>query len=228
MKSLIIFLSAFFILKSSEAQTVVGALKYVMKKGELEGVIHLDSIINKNHLFGMGPLEYLKGEITIFDGVSYVSKVADDNEIFIEKTFDVKAPFFAYEHISEWRKIDLAKNVKNAQDIEIFLDKMFNHDTNPFFFRIKGKVKKSDIHIVNLPDGTIVKSHDIVKKTKSSYQLTNEEVEILGFFSRKHQSIFTHHDTFIHLHLINNDKTKMGHVDEIELTKGAVLYLPVK
>ena len=44
---------------------IVGAMKNVMRKGELFATIDLDSLSNKTHLYGMGPVEYLTGELSI-------------------------------------------------------------------------------------------------------------------------------------------------------------------
>lgn len=40
---------------------VVGAMRNVMWKGELQGTIALDTIENKEHLYGLGPVEFLAG-----------------------------------------------------------------------------------------------------------------------------------------------------------------------
>jgi len=45
---------------------VVGAMKNVMWKGELGGTISLDTIKDKNGLYGLGPVEYLTGENLMF------------------------------------------------------------------------------------------------------------------------------------------------------------------
>ena len=58
-----------------------------------------------------------------------------------------------------------------------------------------------------------------------NYTLTNENVEIVGFYSTKHQGIFTHHDSFLHMHLITTDEQKMGHLDAVQL-KEMKLFLP--
>jgi acetolactate decarboxylase len=51
----------------------------------------------------------------------------------------------------------------------------------------------------------------------------------IGFFSTEHKAIFTHHDTFLHMHLITTDRQKMGHLDEVFLKKGTIkLYLPTE
>ena len=50
-----------------------------------------------------------------------------------------------------------------------------------------------------------------------NYELNDEDVAILGFFSTAHQGIFTHHDSYVHMHLITKDASKMGHLDELEI-----------
>lgn len=62
-----------------------------------------------------------------------------------------------------------------------------------------------------------------------NYPLNNEQAEIIGFFSTEHKTIFTHHDTFLHIHLMTTDKQKMGHLDEVWFKKGRMkLYLPTE
>ena len=62
---------------------------------------------------------------------------------------------------------------------------------------------------------------------QKNYDLQNEQADIIGFFSTKHQAIFTHHDTFLHMHLITVDRKKMGHLDEALFKKGTIsLFLP--
>src|SRR5215212_3902567 len=52
---------------------IAGAMHRVMMKGELSGIIDLDTIVNKDGLYGVGPIEYIKGEIMLWDGQSYYS-----------------------------------------------------------------------------------------------------------------------------------------------------------
>jgi acetolactate decarboxylase len=52
-------------------------------------------------------------------------------------------------------------------------------------------------------------------------------VEIIGFFSTEHKGVFTHHDSFLHMHLITKDKEKMGHLDAATFDRINV-HLPVK
>ncbi len=96
-------------------------------------------------------------------------------------------------------------------------------------FKLAGIVEQASIHIVNLPKGSEVRSPDEAHKGQKNYELKNEQSEIIGFFSTEHQAIFTHHDTFLHLHLITTDRTKMGHLDKVLFKKGTMkLYLPTE
>lgn len=94
-------------------------------------------------------------------------------------------------------------------------------------FKLSGGIEHAKIHIVNLAEGSEVSSPDEAHRGMIHYELNNEESEIVGFFSTEHKTIFTHLDTFVHMHLITTDRTKMGHLDDVLFKKGAVkLYLP--
>lgn len=76
--------------------------------------------------------------------------------------------------------------------------------------------------------GTPVSSPAEAHQGQVNYQLNDEMSEILGFFSTSHKAVFTHHDTFLHMHLITKDRKKMGHLDEVLFSPGSVrLFLPV-
>ena len=51
--------------EANEEVRLVGEMKNIMWKGQLQGNIYLDSIANKNLLNGLGPLDSLSGEILI-------------------------------------------------------------------------------------------------------------------------------------------------------------------
>ena len=206
---------------------IVGAMKNVMWKGELGSSIELDTITNKNGLYGLGPESYLTGELLINNGKSYVSKVTSDTTMTVDKRFDVSAPFFVYTTITEWNQIELPSNVKTIHDLEKFIDEKTINYKRPFAFKLEGHVSNAIIHIQNLPKGTKVSSPEEAHQGQINYELNNEESEIVGFFSTKHKGVFTHHDSFLHMHLITKDERKMGHLDELEIGK-MTMYFPKK
>jgi acetolactate decarboxylase len=206
---------------------VIGAMKNVMWQGQLAGRIDLDTIANKSHLYGMGPVEYLAGEILVIDGKCYKSSVNPDSTIKMEESFAIKAPFFGYAHITEWQEHPIPDSVRTLSQLESYLALSTDSLNRPFMFKLSGQVETATIHIVNLPKGKKVSSPTEAHQGKVSYLIQNKEVEIIGFFSTEHQSIFTHHDTYVHMHLITKDRQQMGHLDAIQWTAGSMrLYIP--
>lgn len=208
---------------------VVGAMRNVMWKGQLQGTLYLDTIPDKAHLYGMGPVEYLSGELLIWDGRSYKSSVLSDTAMRVEETYDARAPFFAYASVPEWTEQALPDSIETIQQLERYLDETTQQRPRPFLFKLSGSVRQATIHIVNLPNGSQVRSPEDAHQGQRKYELENASSEILGFFSIGHKAIFTHHDTFLHLHLLTADRTKMGHLEQAQFAKGSMrLYLPAE
>jgi acetolactate decarboxylase len=208
---------------------IVGEMKNVMWKGQLYGNIKLDTISNKTNLYGLGPVEYLSGEILIIDGKAYKSTVVSDTTMKVEETYDIKAPFFGYANISRWTQQTLPDSIHTMQQLEQYLDKVTKSSPRPFMFKLSGTVEQATIHIVNLPKGSKVSSPNEAHNGQKNYELINEPSEIIGFFSTNHKAVFTHHDTYLHMHLMTTNLQKMGHLDEVLFKKGTMkLYLPTE
>lgn len=202
---------------------IVGAMKNVMWKGELGSSIDLDTISDTKGLYGLGPVSYLRGELLINNGKSYVARVISDSTMTVEKTFETSAPFLVYGKVEQWDEIEIPSDLKTIRDIEQFLDKSTTEIKRPFAFKLIGQVSSATIHVQNLPIGTKVSSPAEAHQGQANYPIENEEAEIIGFFSTEHQGVFTHHDSFLHMHLITKDEGKMGHLDEIEIGKMKLL-----
>lgn len=205
---------------------VVGAMKDAMWKGELYSKINLDTINDKNGLYGLGPQTQLTGEILIMDGKSYVSKVTSDSTMTVKQSFDTGAPFFVYSNVTEWKEILMSDTIKDINALEIFINKKSEKMKRPFAFKISGVVTNAVIHVQNLPQGSKVSSPQEAHVGQVDYQLKDATVDIVGFFSTEHKTIFTHHDSFMHMHLITRDRLEMGHLDSVTFGK-VKLYLPV-
>ena len=199
---------------------ITGEMRNVMWKGQLEGNIYLDTIANKSNVVGLGPIEYLGGEIIAIDGKSYKSMVMSDSSMEVVETFNMKAPFFAHANISNWSEELLDVDIQTIQQLESFLDNKKSGSSQPFKFKLAGFVKEATIHVVNLTVGTKVSSPNDAHKGQVKYQMENQEAEIVGFFSKEHKAIFTHHDTYLHMHLMTKDKQMMGHLDELSIEMG--------
>lgn len=212
--------------KRSNTVQVIGALKNVMQKGELQGRLHLDTIANRDGLYGLGPEAFLTGELLIYDGKSYVSRIQPDSSLVVSSSYEVSAPFFVYINVDDWEIHDVPSGVSSIKELEQHLEKQVSEVEHAFAFKLSGIAKQAVFHVQNLPKGIEVSSPEETHQGQMNYELIDEEVEILGFFSKEHKGVFTHHDSYVHMHMITEDKTKMGHLVELEI--GTMqLYLPI-
>ncbi len=215
------------ITKNNQSVKVTGAMRDVMWNGALESKIKIDTITSKEGLYGIGPLAYLKGEILILDGQTYVSRVAADGTATTSIEKNASAPFFVHGHQNSWEESILPVTATDISSLEKHIEQKMSHLDKPFAFKVKGTAANANYHIQNLPEGSKVSSPQEAHIGQENYTVVNEDLIIVGFYSRTHKGIFTHHDTNMHLHMITSDKQHMGHLDSISFTSDKVqLYLP--
>jgi acetolactate decarboxylase len=216
-KHLVFFLFLSNMLISQNEVVVTSKMSNVMWKGELSGKIDTGSLTAEN-TYGIGPIEYLRGEILVFDGETFISYVNENEELQVEKK-ESKAPFFVHKVADKFKEFNTPKNVIDLKSLEGFIDKKYKNLNTPFMFIVKGTWDTMDVHSVNLAEGKSVSNPREAHEGMKNFIYENIEGYIVGFFSRKHQTIFTHHDTFIHCHFISKDKSVMGHVDSFSNSK---------
>lgn len=206
-----------------------GALKNMMHQGDLSAKADLTDFKDVEHLYALGALENLKGEVQIFDGKAANTMVQGDALVF-DSSFDKKACLFVYASVSKWKTISIPKTVKTYEELESFVAKTAkkNHinTDQPFPFLIEGTVKSFDWHVINWKDGDTEHSHEKHIHSGLFGTVKDRAVEMLGFYSNAHHAIFTHHTTNMHIHLQTQDEKIAGHVDGLALGNTMVLKLP--
>ncbi len=78
--------------------------------------------------------------------------------------------------------------------------------------------------IIDWEDGE-VHTIDNHKQFASVKKEKEQDVVLLGFYSNKHQSIFTHHTTNIHVHVLEKKSGTIGHLDDIQIDDLFSIYL---
>ncbi len=219
----LIFIMLLFSCTSNTDQEVqvkhYGALRNLMS-GNLKATASLDSLKQKPKLYALGALENLKGEIQIFDGVSFVSRKDVFNKVKIESDYNHNAALLVYAEVPEWSDaISLNSFTSNSQletQIKEAAVKNGIDTEQPFPFLIKGKPSLLKWHVIDWKDGDMIHTHKKHQESGPHGAFENEEVEIIGFYSEKHKAIFTHHTTFLHMHFKTNFKDRIaGHVDAV-------------
>lgn len=206
-----------------------GALREIMHKGDLSARIFLSELESRPYLYALGSAENLKGEIQIFEGKAWNTSVVN-GEIVFDHSFSAGASLLVYAQVEKWREFSIPDSVDSAAAFEVYLEEKaraegLNTDL-PFPFLIKGNPRSVHWHIIDWKEGDMEHSHEKHKNSGKNGQLENTPMEILGFFSRKHQTVFTHHSTYIHLHFKTLDNSLAGHIDEFVPGENMVLRLP--
>lgn len=206
-----------------------GALKNIMHKGDISAQADLTDFQDTKHFYALGAVENLKGEILILDSKPYISSV-QDQELTISNSFEHKATLLVYASVGKWANFIIPDNVSTYEDLEKHIeqtakDNGINTD-EPLPFMLSGTAKSFDWHLIDWKDGDTEHSHEKHINSGLHGTLTDQDVEILGFYSNSHHAIFTHHTTNMHLHIKTTDNKTSGHLDGLTLGQGMTLKLP--
>lgn len=208
---------------------IAGALRNIIINGDIGAKIDLRDLQNQRHLYALGALENLSGEILIFDGNPYVTSVKD-NVVSMDQTFNHFATLLVYTRQQYWQEIEVADGFETLEALESFIAQLAIEQSlsqnQPFPFLIRGKVKSAQWHIIDWPEGDLVHTHEKHKASGLRGTMEYETVEILGFYSDQHHGIISHHTTNMHLHIKNQTGEIAGHLDELSLDKGGILFIP--
>ena len=208
----------------------VGAMSE-MGKNNFKTQVWLDTIPDKAHLFGMGPYDRMKGEIMVFDGKPFYASAFEHGKAVVGQSWDIRSPFFVYANVSEWKAFELSGDISSVEDIQnkvAAIAQKNNYDIKePFPFKIIGDFDAITTHIVTPRSPDVGGYRADVKQ--QLFTFNNSKGSLLGFYSEKHQGIFTSSKSYVHVHYLSDDQTIMGHLDKINTkVKSLTLYLPVK
>jgi acetolactate decarboxylase len=201
-----------------------------MGKENFKATVLLDTL-SKSHLYGIGPYGKMQGEITVLDGIPFISQADEQGSGIVTQNWNSEAPFFVYAHVDQWISYPIKKSIKSVRDLQQVIEELATKNgydsSTPFPFRIKGTITELTTHIVTprSPDVPGYKQG----RNQENYTNKNMKGELLGFYSQHHQRIYTHHDSFIHIHFIDAKRKVMGHVDKMAVEhKKLIILFPSK
>jgi len=190
--------------------------------------------------FGVGAVAGLDGEITVYQGKSYVTKVRG-KDYTMDHGHEHGAVFAVWTQQSKWREEPVPAEVKGYRQLQDFVKARAVAAgidvSKPFPFQLAGAPAEVKWHInVDLTEGKPIDSQ-LFAKSKANYIAKNQPMDIIGFYSEKHPGVFISAyapaipkesglKNAIHIHLVSRDGKAAGHIDNITLAPGMVLRLP--
>jgi acetolactate decarboxylase len=185
--------------------------------GDVSGKIALESLAGGRNLYALGPVEGLRGEVTIFDNEPCVSRVVH-RSIEVDASFEPRACFLVYAHVRGWVEVPCGAPIEGMERLETMaVKRAAEHGidvTEPFPFRLTGLAERLALHVLDKRDG-LPHTPELHEQAKVRFSFHGEPVEVLGFFSSQHRGIFTPRESNVHMHARLRDGRVAGHVDDV-------------
>jgi acetolactate decarboxylase len=207
----------------------IGAQRETIMNGKLAAALELRTLAARPHLYGLGPLEQLRGEATIADSRPALARVGPDGMVKVMQSFDAGVPFFVWAEMPRWIEIPIPAEIRSFEDLEQFIPRAAEaaglDAEKPLPFLVSGGQDLIEFHILNrIGDAP----HDIEmhEKIKVKFELVRTKATIVGFHSTRHRGVFTPGDSNIHIHFQAPDNSQSGHIEKLNIGAGARLCLP--
>jgi len=214
-----------------------GKMHEVVGKKQHEGRVALAELVKQPHFYGVGALESLAGEATIFDGKVTATAVNNKGKLASKPvSSETKAALLVGGYVPAWRS-EKVPNTLTSDELDSFLEQAAlraDLDTqHPLIFVIEGKFRNVHLHVIN---GACPIRARMRKEALSPDELPFEgeyakvSGKLVGVFARDSVGNVTHPATATHMHLLfqggETEETRTGHVERVTVEKGAVLRLP--
>lgn len=213
------------------AVLVEGALREIMHEGKIGPRVSLSSLSRK-HLYAIGPLSGLRGEVTIVDGAPSIAYPDGAGAIRIASGLEgEQAALLVSAYVERWQRVpitrDLAMGELDSTLEQLAREAGFDVERR-LPMRIEGPVRELAWHVLagadpSRPEGGHEHghAHDAVRGV-----LASEKASLVGFFSKRDHGVFTHMGSNTHFHVVEPAQQISGHVDGVVVRRGAELWLP--
>src|SRR5437588_7397938 len=101
----------------------IGGQRETIMNGKLAAALDLRTLASRQHLYGIGPIEQLRGEVTIADSRPALARVASDGTLKVTQSFETGVPFFVWAEVPLWHQIQIPADVRSFEDLESFVPK---------------------------------------------------------------------------------------------------------
>jgi acetolactate decarboxylase len=207
----------------------IGAQRETIMNGKLAAVLDLETLASRPHLYGVGPMEQLRGEATIADGRPALTRVTPEGTVSVTQSFAAGVPFFVWAEVPRWVERPIPAEIRSYEDLERFVSEAtaaagLNAD-QPLPFLVTGRQDLIEFHILNRI-GDAPHDMETHKKIQIRFELERVEATIVGFHSTRHRGVFTPGDSNIHIHFQTPDNRQSGHIQGLKIGSGAMLRLP--
>ena len=205
----------------------VGAQRDVLG-GDISGRVDLAELAALPDLYGLGPLEGVRGEVTIVRGVPSIARI-DHGHVVTTEAWNARACFLVWAQVPLWHarvQDDDAVDLEGIEHAVVALARDQGIDAGrPFPFFVEGVAADVVLHVLDKRDG-LPHTPERHEQAKVRQRLAGIPVELIGFHSRRHHGVFTPKESNVHAHARTADRSVSGHVETIRLMPGVGIAVP--
>ncbi len=211
---------------------VHGALRSMFHQGQTGTMVTLDKLLPNPNLYAVGALTELSGEITILGGTAYLSYPEDDRTARTEALTESSAgaTLLVSTEVREWVHTTTQQTIAFADLDEAIVKLAFGAGfarEDRFPFLLEGDFESLAWHVI---DGTRLTSGGTSHEDHLAASVQDRRefapAKIIGFYSPRDQTIFTHHDSTTHMHCVLDGPLATGHVDHVVVPAGTLVSFP--
>src|ERR1700745_2579874 len=101
----------------------IGGQRETIMNGKLAAALDLRTLASRPHLYGIGPIEQLRGEATIANSRPALARVASDGTVKGTPSFETGVPFFVWAEVPLWHQVPIPAGVLHSEELEGFVPK---------------------------------------------------------------------------------------------------------
>jgi acetolactate decarboxylase len=213
---------------------VHGTLRAIFHDDRTAAAVHLDALLPDPHLYAVGALADLAGEITIVGGTVHLSHPIDDDRAvheIVAKT-NAGAALLVATSVPAWRDLGALPETIPWSSLDDGLVRFLAEAGLDMSTRIplllEGEFDDLHWHVIDgrrLEGGGGSYEQHMAASSKGTFERTR--AVLVGFYSPHDQGIFTHRASRTHLHCVIEDPLVTGHVDRVTPLAGTLVRVPV-
>jgi alpha-acetolactate decarboxylase len=207
-----------------------GTLREVLHEGHSEGRIDLQTATREPHVYGLGAMEALHGEVVILDSRAWVARGDAGGQTTSTHKAEPKdrATLLITAQVPRWTARTLERDV-SPSDFDRVIREMADGaglkeiPTVPFV--IQGTLMDLQMHVVN--GACPMNASEGGKDAPIRTALAEARGTLVGIHTNADPGVLTHHGSSTHVHaLLNGPPIAAGHVDSVGVKAGAIVRFP--
>jgi acetolactate decarboxylase len=207
----------------------IGAQRDTVMNGRLGALLDLRTLAKTSHLYGVGPIEQLRGEVTIANSRPALARVDPEGKVRVQESFESGAPFFVWAEVPSWQTVAMPSHIRSYGELERFVPvAAASAGLDPQMalpFLLRGHADFIEFHVLNrIGDAP----HDARthRKIQRVFELERMDAVMVGFYSPGARGVFTPMESTIHIHFQSADNAISGHVQTMSISDKLTLAFP--